>query len=315
MNKFKSNITKVSAAALLGTFGLVAAQQIQANPTTQTVKAATEVGTINYVPGYGVAVRSTPKYDNNMTGQYLKHGTSWKVIKTATDANGEKWVDLGKNQWIPAKYLATAANKQMVVTSTTRKVVQVKSLGYSVSLYSDPNNGTLNGQQVQPGSKWNVVKTAKAANGTVWYDLGLNQWIAASNVSDYTAPSSQSATASTKIQAVINLAKKQLGKPYQWGGKGPAAFDCSGLMYYVFLNATGKNIGGWTVPQESAGRQVSVSQLQAGDLVFWGSHGNTYHVGLYLGNNQYLDAPQPGKRVQIASLSSYNPASFGVRVF
>jgi cell wall-associated NlpC family hydrolase len=86
-------------------------------------------------------------------------------------------------------------------------------------------------------------------------------------------------------------------------------------MYYVFLNATGKNIGGYTVPQESAGTQVSVSNLQAGDLVFWGSHGNTYHVALYLGGGQYLEAPKPGYNVRISTLSSYFMPSFGVRVF
>jgi cell wall-associated NlpC family hydrolase len=130
-----------------------------------------------------------------------------------------------------------------------------------------------------------------------------------------TTKTSSSASRTAKINAVIALAKKQLGKPYSWGAKGPSSFDCSGLMYYVFLNATGKNIGGYTVPQESAGTQVSVSNLQAGDLVFWGSHGNTYHVALYLGGGQYLEAPKPGYNVRISTLSSYFMPSFGVRVF
>lgn len=130
-----------------------------------------------------------------------------------------------------------------------------------------------------------------------------------------TTKTSSSASRTAKINAVIALAKKQLGKPYSWGAKGPSSFDCSGLMYYVFLNATGKNIGGYTVPQESAGTQVSVSNLQAGDLVFWGNHGNTYHVALYLGGGQYLEAPKPGYNVRISTLSSYFMPSFGVRVF
>lgn len=116
------------------------------------------------------------------------------------------------------------------------------------------------------------------------------------------------------MAAVIALAKQQIGKPYVWGAKGPSSFDCSGLMHYVFQNALGKEIGGWTVPQESAGTQVAISNLQAGDLVFWGNHGNTYHVALYLGGGQYLEAPKPGYSVRISTLSSYYMPSFGVRV-
>lgn len=125
---------------------------------------------------------------------------------------------------------------------------------------------------------------------------------------------SQSSGRAAQVQAVIALAKQQLGKPYVWGGKGPSSFDCSGLMHYVFLNALGKEIGGWTVPQESSGQHLSIDQLQPGDLVFWGSVGNTYHVALYLGGNQYLHAPQPGQVVQYGTISPYFQPSFGVRV-
>lgn len=382
MNKFKSNVTKISAAALLGTFGLVAAQQVNSNITSNTVEAATEVGKINYKPGYSLAVRKSPSVGNNLTGQYLKHGTRWKIIRYTTDTNGVKWADLGKNDWVEAKYLvasstalssastvpavaktstqvqvyrdadktiaaqtlnantrwkviratvntqgvtmydlgnndwveasALTANNTLNIYSTSVKVVQVKT-GYTASIYSNPNNPQLTGQKLTSGSKWKVIRAAQSVNGEVWYDLGNNDWVQSSYVSDVTS-ASQSSDRNVKIQAVINLAKQQLGKPYKWGGKGPSVFDCSGLMYYVFMNATGKNIGGWTVPQESAGRQVAVSQLQAGDLVFWGSHGTTYHVGLYLGNNQYIDAPNPGQSVQITSISSYFRPSFGVRV-
>ncbi|MCI1892429.1 MAG: NlpC/P60 family protein [Schleiferilactobacillus harbinensis] len=117
-----------------------------------------------------------------------------------------------------------------------------------------------------------------------------------------------------QIQAVISLAKQQLGKPYVWGAHGPSSFDCSGLMQYVFANAVGRQIGWWTVPQESAGMQVSLNALQPGDLLFWGQHGNSYHVALYLGNNQYLNAPEPGDVVKIQSISPYFAPSFAVRV-
>ncbi|MEJ1318989.1 C40 family peptidase [Latilactobacillus sakei] len=115
-------------------------------------------------------------------------------------------------------------------------------------------------------------------------------------------------------QAVINLAMAQIGKPYVWGAHGPSSFDCSGLMDYVFQNAAGRSIGGWTVPQESAGYSVSLSDLQPGDLLFWGAQGSSYHVALYIGGGQYVHAPQPGENVKIGSMQYYTP-SFAKRVF
>jgi len=127
------------------------------------------------------------------------------------------------------------------------------------------------------------------------------------------APTAPAATTGN-AQAVINLAMAQIGKPYVWGAHGPSSFDCSGLMDYVFRNAAGKSIGGWTVPQESAGYAVSLSNLQPGDLLFWGSQGSSYHVALYIGGGQYIHAPQPGENVKIGSMQYYAP-SFARRVF
>lgn len=113
--------------------------------------------------------------------------------------------------------------------------------------------------------------------------------------------------------AVVAEAYKHIGKPYVWGAKGPDSFDSSGFTSYVYRVAAGREIGGWTVPQESAGAQVSLSQLVPGDLVFWGARGDTYHVGIYVGGGQYIHAPQPGESVTIQSISAWSP-DFGVRM-
>ena len=113
--------------------------------------------------------------------------------------------------------------------------------------------------------------------------------------------------------SVIAEAYKYLGVPYVWGGKTPSGFDCSGFTSYVFRNATGREIGGWTVPQESAGTKISVGEAQPGDLYFWGSAGSTYHVAIALGGGQYIHAPTTGKTVSVGSVGSYGP-SFAVRM-
>ncbi|MBO1304613.1 C40 family peptidase [Enterococcus sp. 669A] len=114
--------------------------------------------------------------------------------------------------------------------------------------------------------------------------------------------------------AIVQEAYRHLGKPYVWGAKGPNAFDCSGLAYAVYAAATGHYIGGWTGDQQYSGTQIPVSDAQPGDLLFWGAPTSvTTHVAIYIGNGQYIHAPQPGDVVKIGSLSGFMP-TFAVRV-
>lgn len=111
----------------------------------------------------------------------------------------------------------------------------------------------------------------------------------------------------------VSEAYKYLGVPYVWGGKTPAGFDCSGLTGYVFQQAFGMNIGYNTVAQESAGTKISVSEAQAGDLLFWGSPGATYHVAISLGGGAYIHAPYEGRTVEVNYTQYFTP-QFAVRV-
>lgn len=124
-------------------------------------------------------------------------------------------------------------------------------------------------------------------------------------------PAAQPATSSNWE----SLAKSLIGTPYVWGGKTPAGFDCSGFVAYV-LNNSGRtsNFPSYTVAEESAVTQIPVSQAQPGDILFWGDHGSTYHTAIYLGNNQFIDAPQPGDTVGIHQMYASWMPSFAGRV-
>lgn len=184
------------------------------------------------------------------------------------------------------------------------------------------------------------IQGQKQQAGETWYNIGNDQWVpgkylnvtkdadtaqaqasqaqakqqAATQTTTTTATAAAATTTNNSaVQTAINAAKSQIGVPYVWGGAtAGVGLDCSGLTQYALAQA-GVQVGHNTVAQESAGQKVAVNQLQAGDLVFWGSAGATYHVALYIGNNQYIAAPQPGQSVEVESISSYFMPSFGVR--
>lgn len=99
------------------------------------------------------------------------------------------------------------------------------------------------------------------------------------------------ATATT----VLGYAKKELGKPYSYGGNGPSAFDCSGLTSYVFKKAADKTLPRTAQSQYNTYAHVSSSKLKDGDLAFFGgSTSSISHVGIVVGGGKMIDAQNYG---------------------
>ncbi|MDO4671104.1 MAG: C40 family peptidase, partial [Aerococcus sp.] len=111
--------------------------------------------------------------------------------------------------------------------------------------------------------------------------------------------------------SVLDIAASYLGTPYVWGGSTPSGFDCSGFVQYVYAQA-GRQLSRVTQTQEFEGPRISVSEAKPGDLLFWGSYGNSYHVAIYVGNGQYIHAPQPGESVSYGTINQYFMPSFAV---
>lgn len=136
-----------------------------------------------------------------------------------------------------------------------------------------------------------------------------------------------SPTAPASANAVVAYAYRFLGCPYVWGAEGEIftqadinmykntshdltgmekllgrqAFDCSGLMQYVYAHF-GIHLTRTTFTQIHEGTAVDRKNLQPGDLIFFGTYSDPHHVGMYVGNNCYIEAPYSGAVVRVSSL-------------
>lgn len=112
----------------------------------------------------------------------------------------------------------------------------------------------------------------------------------------------------TAPDEAVKYALQQVGKPYVWGASGPAAFDCSGLTQAAYASA-GVILPRTTYLQVRIGTPVaSIADAAPGDLIF--PYANLQHVVMYLGNNEIVEAPHPGKDVQVVA---YYGAAGGIR--
>jgi len=108
----------------------------------------------------------------------------------------------------------------------------------------------------------------------------------------------------TKVDDVIGWAQTELGKPYVFGDEGPNAFDCSGLMQYIYAKV------GVQLPRTAHEQQAWATRVSTplpGDLVFYGDP--AHHVGLYIGGGKMINAPHKNALVRVDGVGT--PTSYG----
>ncbi|MFD8094265.1 C40 family peptidase [Streptomyces malaysiensis] len=111
---------------------------------------------------------------------------------------------------------------------------------------------------------------------------------------------------------LISFLKAQLGKAYVLGSSGPSSYDCSGLTQAAFKQI-GVSLPRVSQDQSTTGTPVSLDSLQPGDLLYWGSAGSAYHVGVYVGGGKFIGAQNPSTGIVERSLD-YDMPTGAVRV-
>ena len=143
--------------------------------------------------------------------------------------------------------------------------------------------------------------TTTTSDGHQWYRIKYN------GITAYV----RAVSGSGKASEIANFAMGFVGYSYVWGGSSPSTgFDCSGLMYYV-LTQYGYSMKRVANDQMTQGTYVSRSDLQVGDLVFFGYSGYANHVGMYIGGGNFVHASTPSTGVRVNSLDeSYYKTRF-----
>lgn len=205
----KSNVLKSVFAAGLALTG-VAAISLGTNGQADAATIGDSV-TVDYIDGQSIATWSN-YYTARVSGS-VKDGSSWKVVKTARDASGEKWYKIGKRQWIMAKYTTEAAtasnstyNANTTSTNTANSTTSSTGTGYTTSYSSSANNYGY-------GSNYNYSYSANTGS---------------SNTSSYSASTTSSSTSGSTASSSSEAAAKAWIAGKESGG----SYTASNGNYY-----------------------------------------------------------------------------------
>lgn len=228
----------------------------------------------------------------------LSAGTTLEVTGAAIDG------------WYPvtyASYTGYVAAEYVTLSEDDTVYGQVSTTG-----------GTLN---LRSGAGTTFDKISSLANGTIvtvlglendWYQISYNGTTGYVTSEYFTIVDAATAAAASTVSSfsaigdqVVAKALTYLGTPYVYGSSGPSSFDCSGFTSYVY-SALGYSINRTSSNQTTNGVAISKSDLQPGDLVFFAtsSSGSVSHVGIYIGDGQFIHASTSGYQVRIDDLSS-----------
>jgi peptidoglycan DL-endopeptidase CwlO len=279
MKYMKRNFWEIGVAAAITITGIMTTVP-QKMVNAATLKEPIKRVQIDYLPGKSVNIWTN--YDGGqLISFHAKDKSKWNVVEIAVDRKQRLWYRIGPSEWIEARYTVD-------INQTKNKLIATKK------------KDNKNNYQSERKRQKNVNQSAKSKS-TSRINSNKNRVIKKTVINKQVA----SVKVDRRVKAVVDLAKSQVGKGYAWGGNGPDNFDCSGLVQYIYNKVGGINLPRVTTDQVKVGVTVAMNQLQPGDLLYWGSPATPYHVGIYVGNNQYVSAANPDQGVVQQTISSY----------
>lgn len=229
--------------------------------------------------------------------------TSAELVSVATS-------DVAEPESTATSSVVTSAEPELVASSAVAEPESTATS--SVATTAEPETVASSAVAEPDTTATSSIATPTAPEQTVAPTVDTP--IANTTAGSLGAGSLTSAQRTAIVNEAVSLSQQNI--PYVWGGKTTAGFDCSGLASYVFAQA-GLSLPSYTVSEEAYVNTLDVSSpsdvtanAQPGDLLFWGEHGSTWHVAIYIGGGQYVAAPQPGMNVEVENVSTYFMPSF-----
>lgn len=184
-------------------------------------------------------------------------------------------------------------------TATVSKASAVRRTVTSVTTRQTTTRSVQDSRTAPPTQ---VTTTTRPAPPTTQHVTTTTQHVTTTTVRQTTTTTTAPPAANRSLASiVIAAAQAELGKPYVWAGAGPNDFDCSGLVMYVFAKA-GIYFPHLAQSQYDETERVPIADLEPGDLVFFGTPNDVYHVGIYVGGGEMIDAPETGQVVSYQSI-------------
>jgi len=255
-----------------------------------------------------VNIRSGPGTSYSIEGSLVR-GQRITVTKRAKSG----WVKVrfaGSSAYIASRYVDTSGSRSAAPRRVSASGTKVTT--ETLNVRSGPSTGSRVVGTLRAGTRITLTGKQKRGFAQTRY-AGHARWVSVAYLAKArgSAPKSKAPSSSAaKGRAALAFAKRQLGKPYEFGAEGPSRYDCSGLVQTAW-SSVGVSMPRVARQQYAQGRRISKSQLRAGDLVFFYSQ-TPRHVGMYVGNGRIIDAPRPGKTVRYTTVSRM-PYSGAVR--
>ncbi|WP_024756032.1 C40 family peptidase [Streptomyces exfoliatus] len=146
-----------------------------------------------------------------------------------------------------------------------------------------------------------------SSSGSSVSDSGSGSSTGSSDSGSSAGSSTETQAPSGSAAAIVAFARAQVGDAYVRGGTGPNSWDCSGLVQAAYA-AAGIDLPRISYDQSSMGTSVSLSNLQPGDILYWGSRSGSYHVAIYVGGGKYVGAQNSSTGVVEHSLDWDTPS-------
>ncbi|MBM9928915.1 peptidoglycan endopeptidase [Pediococcus pentosaceus] len=289
-----------------------AASSVAPSSSAVTSQAATSVAPSSAVSSAASSVAPSSSVVTSQAATSVAPSSAVSSAASSVAPSSSAVTSQAATSVAPSSAVSSAASSvapsSSAVTSQAATSVAPSSAVSSAASSVAPSSSAVTSQAVTSVAPSSAATTPSYTTHTSSAATTTNT----TNVASSAASSSATTTTTQNTGSVTGLARSLANNtiPYVWGGKTTSGFDCSGFVSYVYQHSAGISLPSYTVAMESYVTKKSVSAAQPGDLLFWGSAGSTYHVAIYLGNNQYANAPTFGQNAKVSTISSYFYPSF-----